>query len=138
LSPDLRRAFGPATERRRLLDAARSIVRAGLLAADPGRMVAEQLAIEDGVLHVAGVRHRLGSGRVVLVAAGKAAATMSAAAEAVLGPHLDAGLAVDVRKVRLVRRVRLLVARHPLPDERGLRASEAVEALAGGSGRPIC
>lgn len=131
-----RPATGPAKERLRLREAARAIVRAGLKAADPGRLVKRQLSVRHGVLHVAGLRHRLGRGRVVLVAAGKAATTMTAAAEAALGRHLDEGLAVDVQATaRPIRRSRILLARHPLPDERGVRAAREVEALVGGLDR---
>jgi len=93
--------------------------------------VRAHLRRQGGFLLAAGQRYRLGRGRVVLIAAGKAAATMSRAAETVLGDHLAEGLAVDTAPpARPLARTRLIVAGHPVPDERGEEAARAVEALA--------
>jgi glycerate 2-kinase len=79
---------------------------------------------------VAGLRHRAGHGRLVLVAAGKAASAMARAAEDVLGPALSDALAVDVSDYIPLARTRRLLAGHPVPDEAGRRAADEVEALA--------
>ncbi len=55
---------------------------------------------------------------------------MARAAEAVLGPRLQEGIAVSAAPGRGLRRVRLRIASHPLPDERGLEAAREVEELA--------
>jgi hydroxypyruvate reductase len=69
----------------------------------------------------------------VVVAAGKAAGTMARAAEEVLGDRISEALAVDIAEPRVpLGHTRLMVARHPLPDRRGLRAAAEVEALARG------
>jgi hydroxypyruvate reductase len=124
-------------DRLRLRRAARDILAAGLDAADPARLVRRHLRLDDDALFVAGVKHRFREGRrLVLVAAGKAAATMARAAEDVLGDRLSVGLAVDSSEPREpLARTRLRVARHPLPDRRGLRAAAEVESLARGLGR---
>jgi glycerate 2-kinase len=71
----------------------------------------------------------------VLVAAGKAAATMARAAERVLGRAIDDAIAVaPVGPPSYLRRTRLMLAGHPVPDARGARAAEAVLALAAGLG----
>jgi len=76
------------------------------------------------------MRHRVGHGRLVLIAAGKAASAMARAAEDALGPVASDALAVDVSdRIPLVRTRRLL-AGHPVPDEAGRRAADEVEALA--------
>jgi hydroxypyruvate reductase len=80
-------------------------------------------------LRVAGLSHRWGSGRVALVAVGKAASRMARAAEDVLGARLDEGLVVDVADTVDVRARRLL-AGHPVPDERGQAAAAEVLRLA--------
>ncbi len=118
-----------------LREAAASILRAGLEAADPARLVNEQLRLERGVLHVAGRIWRPGRGRLVMIAAGKAASSMARAAEATLGARLVTALAIDVTDDVPLRRTRRVVAGHPLPDERGLRAAAQVEDLARGLGR---
>jgi glycerate 2-kinase len=66
---------------------------------------------------------------VLVLAAGKAAPAMAAAAEAVLGARLTDGLAVASAAGPPLRRIRLLLAGHPLPDARGVAAAAAVEAL---------
>lgn len=82
-------------------------------------------------LSVGRARHRLGRGRVVVLAMGKAAVRMAAAAERVLGRHLDDGLAVCSADGPRLQRTRLLIAGHPIPDARGLRAADEVLDLAG-------
>jgi hydroxypyruvate reductase len=121
--------------RTRLRAAARSILGEALRAADPHRLVLRQLKLHAGVLQAAGVRHRLGRGRVVLVAVGKAAVPMARAAEEVLGGRLDQGVAVSTAAAGALEQVRLLTASHPVPDARGLAASVEVESLARGLGR---
>ncbi len=125
---------GQRWDRGRLRRAAREILAAGLEAADPERLVRRHLRVDDDSLTVAGVRHRFRKGRrVVLIAAGKAAGTMARAAEEVLGDRISEGLAVDIVEARPpLARTRLRIARHPLPDRRGLRAAAEVEALARG------
>jgi hydroxypyruvate reductase len=81
-------------------------------------------------LRVAGLRHHVGHGRLVLVAAGKAASAMARAAEDVIGPVLADALAVDVSDRIPLARTRRRLAGHPVPDEAGRRAADEVEALA--------
>jgi glycerate 2-kinase len=121
--------------RARLRGAARAILREALQAADPHRLVRRQLKLRAGFLEAGGVLYRLGRGRVVLVAIGKAAVPMARAAEEVLGERLDEGLAVSTASEGALERVRLLTASHPVPDARGLAAAAEVESLARGLGR---
>lgn len=71
----------------------------------------------------------------MLLAVGKAALTMAAAAERALGPSLVAGLAVCNAPGPRLARTRTLVAGHPIPDQRGLQAAAAAERLLAGLGR---
>ncbi len=129
-----------AARRRAFLRAAAgSLLQSALSAADPVRLVRRRIAVRGGVIRVAGLRQRVRRGRIVLVAAGKAALAMAAAAEERLGDALTTGLAVSTidavsrhsaSGVPRLRRVRLLGASHPVPDARGLAAAEEVEALA--------
>jgi glycerate 2-kinase len=121
--------------RAHLRAAAGAILHEALVAADPHRLVRRQLKLRAGVLEAAGVRHRLGRGRVAVVAAGKAAVPMARAAEEVLGDRLTLGLAVSTATQGALDRVGLRTASHPVPDARGLAAAAELEALARGLGR---
>jgi glycerate 2-kinase len=115
---------------RRLRLAASAILEAALEAADPFALVAGNLRITSRGLEACGRCVPVGRGRVVLLAAGKAAGAMSAAAESILGRRLDEGLAVVPAPVGSLQLVRTRVAGHPLPDARGIAAADAAEALA--------
>ncbi len=88
-----------------------------------------RLERRGGSLRIGRVAHRLGAGRLAVLAVGKAARAMAAAAEQSLGRHLDEGLAICSADAAPLRRTRVLVAGHPLPDARGLRAADEVFAL---------
>ncbi len=121
-------------DRLRLRRAAASILASGLSAAHPRRLVRKHLRRRGSILILPGFHHRLDRGRVVLVAAGKAASAMARAAEQILGERIAEGLAVDTAEREPLGRVRLKVAGHPVPDRRGLEAAAEVERLALGLG----
>jgi glycerate 2-kinase len=110
--------------------AARVILEEALGAADPSHLVASQLRVRRGALEAAGVNVPMGPGRIVLVAAGKAAVPMARAAEAALGRHLFEGIAVTSAGASALERVRVRLASHPVPDARGLAAAREIEELA--------
>jgi len=96
-------------------------------------------AIFDAVLTAAQVRplvlRALGgiapsSGRLLVVGAGKASGAMAAAVEEVWGDRVGDGLVV-VKDGHLApaRRIRLVEAGHPVPDERGAAAAREILAL---------
>ena len=88
----------------------------------------------DAVKPDAAVRRALSSatfdpaGEVLLVAAGKAAWRMAAAASAVLGDRLARGIVVTKygHVERPLPRIACYEAGHPVPDEKSFRATEAV------------
>ncbi len=121
----------PAWTPVRLRHAARVILTAALAAAHPGRRVREQLRREGRHVWIGGQRLSL-SGRLVVVAAGKAASLMARAAEQALGSAVDGGLVVDTSARVPLRRLRLRLAGHPLPDRRGLAAARELEVLVRG------
>jgi glycerate 2-kinase len=90
------------------------------------------LRLDGRRLTAAGEAFLLPRGRLLVVAAGKAAPAMAAAAEAVLGSRLTGGLAVSNAAGPALGRIRLLLSGHPLPDARGAAAAAAVEDLVRG------
>jgi len=74
-------------------------------------------------------------GRVLVVGAGKASGAMAAAAEEAWGDRIAAGVvAVKDGYTAPTRRVRLLEAGHPVPDERGGAAAREIRTLAESAG----
>ncbi|MGN6361773.1 MAG: glycerate kinase type-2 family protein [Thermomicrobiales bacterium] len=118
------------------LHTARELFTAAVAAVDGQAVVRRALHIEDGRLVIpdADVTHPLGHGRVIVVAIGKAAAAMAAAAEDVLGDHIAAGLAIT-KHGRASQapdghhRIPVREAGHPTPDEDGLKAAAEMRAL---------
>ena len=92
------------------------------------------LGLRGRRLRVAGLDHPLDRGRIVVIAIGKAAFTMAAAAEDVLGARIAGGIAVGVSAPPPLRRLEARVAGHPVPDARGQAAADEIERLAAGLG----
>jgi len=99
------------------------VIRAALDAALPDAAVARALE-----------RARLGSGRIVLIAIGKAAWQMANAAHVLLGPRISRGVVITKyghAKGELPR-TDVYEAGHPTPDAAGVRAAdEAIHAVRG-------
>jgi len=103
-----------------LRESARSIFDAALAAGDVRPLVARALAGTAPPER----------GRVLVVGAGKASGAMAAAVEAAWGDRVTDGLvAVKDGYLAPTRRVRLVEAGHPVPDERGARAAREIRAL---------
>ncbi len=70
-------------------------------------------------------------GRLLVVGAGKASGAMAAAVEEAWGSRVaDGVVAVKDGHLAPTRRIRLLEAGHPVPDERGAAAAREIRALA--------
>ncbi len=91
-------------------------------AADPAHQIARTL--HSDATHVVIGNETFTPRGVVLLAVGKAAQTMAAAAAVRLGAHLSHGLVIAKEDEGVARHPRLqyLVAGHPVPDERSLQA----------------
>ncbi|MFI0606943.1 MAG: glycerate kinase [Anaerolineae bacterium] len=116
---------GPAA---RLLE----ILGVAMQAVDPAALVASHLRLDGEQLHAGPVTVDLGAvDRVFLVAAGKAAATMAAAAERILGPRLSGGVAVTARGggIHRLERCTLHEGGHPLPDPSSLLAARQMARM---------
>ena len=121
----------PASSARPLL---RRIIGAGLRAADPVQAMARSVRRTGHRLHIGSHRYDLRRvERVVAVGAGKASARMAQALEGVLGARLERGLVVVKHGHRVpTRRVTVMEAGHPVPDQAGIDAAQRLrECLAG-------
>ena len=111
------------------------VLRAALAAVDAGAAVSRAVARAGGGLVICGsplAENR----RLWVLAAGKAAAAMAAAFEALAGDRIAGGLAItkDGHGVPL-KRIALREAGHPVPDARSEAAAREALALVGGAGR---
>jgi glycerate 2-kinase len=105
--------------------AARAIFDAALAAGDARPLV---LGALDAI-------HPPARGRIIVVGAGKASGAMAAAMESALGDQVSGGVvAVKDGHLAPTRRIRLLEAGHPVPDERGARAAAEILATARAAG----
>ncbi|PDW00133.1 glycerate kinase type-2 family protein [Candidatus Chloroploca asiatica] len=115
------------------------IIATALAAVDPAAAVARYLRREGNTLLVGERRFDLATlDRVIIVGAGKAGAPMAYAAAQVLDDKLSAGLVVvkDGHLAELPQptppsfgRLHLVEAGHPVPDERGVAAAQAMVDL---------
>lgn len=116
---------------------ARAIWETALAAGDVDPLVRRALWREDGSVHADDLTVDLSALRRVLVlGAGKAAAPMARAVEAILGDHIAGGLVVVKDGYGgPTRTVRVVEASHPVPDERGQAAALDLRRLAESAGR---
>jgi glycerate 2-kinase len=115
----------------------RSWFRAALDRVEPGAAVQRFLRRDGRDLLVDGRRLPV-RGRVYVVAVGKAAVGMALGAEGVLGQLPFEGIAITKDGHATgprPARVRVYEAGHPIPDERGVRATQAVLEMIGKAGK---
>jgi hydroxypyruvate reductase/glycerate 2-kinase len=102
------------------------VAEAGLVACDPGLAVERLVQLDGDELIVDDSRHRLHpEGRILVLGSGKASLKIALALERILGDRVHGGTVV-VRHgsaAAVPRRIELLEASHPLPDERSVAAA---------------
>jgi hydroxypyruvate reductase len=117
------------TERKRR-DRVWDIMSAALAAVDPAQAIRQNVSLEGDSLRIGQRSYDLaGYDRIFVAGGGKAGSPMVAAIEEILGQRVTAGL-VNVKHGHLppeaaaVRRVEIVEAGHPTPDEAGRRGAE--------------
>jgi hydroxypyruvate reductase len=117
------------------------ILAAALDAVEPAAAIQHHLRREHSLLHVGPDTYNLDAyERVFVVGAGKAGAPMARATAEVLGPYLSEGIVIikdegpetaSTPAAAEDTPLALLAARHPLPDERGVAATQRIADLLG-------
>ena len=113
--------------RAQLRSAVRRILRKGLAAVEPGRLVAAHLRKGGDALRIAGVA--VNPRRLFVVSVGKAAVPMARTAHGILGDRLAAAIVIGPGEAKRMPRTRSFVAGHPVPDAAGVRAGRCVIEL---------
>src|SRR5690349_2067049 len=118
----------PASPVRPLLT---KMLREALASVEAGHALRRAVSKHGNALRIARRRYDLRDyDRVVVVGAGKAAATMARAIEPLVGRRLDEGLVI-VKYGHWVptKRIAVVEAGHPLPDRAGVTATRRIMAL---------
>lgn len=108
--------------------AARRILKAGLDAVEPGRLVRAHIRANARGVSLGGVRLKA-SQRLLMVSVGKAAVPMARAAHVVLGERIAAAIVIAPGRVPKMARTIGFTSGHPMPDAAGVQAGKAVLRL---------
>ncbi len=98
----------------------------------PGAAIKKYCRLDGGILYVDGNSYDLDLfTRIIVLGAGKAGATMALAIEEILGDRLSEGI-ITVKYDHLERLQKIIIyeAGHPVPDENGHLAAQAIYQLA--------
>lgn len=115
----------------------RKIFTAAVERVDPRTLLRERLRLRGETLRISGAGLERAIDlrdfdRIFVLGAGKATARLAAALEELLADRISAGvIAVKYGYTEPLRRIRIIEAGHPLPDEQGLKAAAEIEQLAG-------
>ncbi len=112
------------------------IFRAGVERVNPYQMLKQHARLDDGRLRFSFEGNEgeidLRGKKIFVLGAGKAAAPMAKAIEEILGEGLEGGIvSTKYGHAEPLKKVQVVEAGHPVPDENSLRAGEAMRALAG-------
>ena len=111
----------------RLREHLEQIYQAALEAVDPGPAVRRALSLSDFELRAQGRTYNLRSYRhIFLVGVGKASVPMAEALLALFPREVHAGVLVTRDQPRQIPGMEVLQTGHPIPDRRGLAASEKI------------
>jgi len=114
-----------------------AIFKAGVKAVDPFQAVKNFLRVEGDFLHLPNHTFNLSVFKnIYVIGAGKASAYMALALEEMLGDSLNGGLViVKYSHGASLKKIKLIEAGHPVPDENGLCGAQALVELAKGFGK---
>ncbi|HNP60958.1 MAG TPA: glycerate-2-kinase family protein, partial [Nitrospirales bacterium] len=109
----------------------KSLLNAGLNACNPAQAIADTLHLHKNRLQVQDIQYDLTHyDRIICVGAGKASAQMAMALEQVLGDKLEGGTIIVPDGYGVpCDKVGIFEAAHPMPDERGVKATKQLLAL---------
>ena len=122
---------------RKLREAAVDIIEHGIRAADPYAATMHLLGLDGDRLCVGPLEYDLREWEhIYVIGAGKATQTIALALEEVLGDRITDGLVILKRgEERRLRRVRIIEAAHPVPDEESYRGAQEIVRIARQAGR---
>ncbi|MDP2683357.1 MAG: glycerate kinase [Deltaproteobacteria bacterium] len=105
-----------------------SIFYAGVEAVDPYRLVLQAVRLDERNLKIGDMSYDLNHFKnIIVIGAGKAAAPMAQAIESVLGRFIaDGRIIVKYGHAAILKRIKVMEASHPVPDEAGVKETENI------------
>lgn len=121
-------SHGNAEGRRIVLD----VLEYALKAVDSSERVRTIASLEADILKVGSLTFDLSKvGDIYVIGAGKGASSIAEALEDLVGDRIKKGLVIEKRgQGRSLRRIDVIEAGHPVPDEDGVRASKGIFGIA--------
>lgn len=115
----------------RLRRDAQEIFQAGVNAVNPINAIRKHVRLKDRLMTVEDTKYDLTQfARVYVLGIGKASAAMGQAMEGLLGEKLSSGLVITKYDHGLpLRKIQLIEAGHPVPDEAGFRGAQRIVGL---------
>ena len=109
----------------------RVIFEAGLVASDPVRLLGRHLRVDGEILFAGERLYDLAQhSNLYVIGAGKATAKMALAVEALVGERIAGGIVIVKRGHTVpLRKVEVVEAGHPIPDQAGVNATETIIGL---------
>ena len=107
------------------------IFNAAVASVQPQHLMPAHLFINDGLLHIIDQTFPVSNlPSIYVIGAGKASAAMALATEQVIANFITSGLVVTKYNHALsLQKIRCMEAAHPVPDERGVRGTQAAIEL---------
>jgi len=117
---------------RRMRTEAMEILNAGLLMADPGKATHDLVKLKGKTLFIGEKQYPLSSvSKIYVIGAGKATFPIAKALDIILGKHITEGIVTCKEgQEGTLEQISLRLASHPIPDEKGMAASEEILSLA--------
>jgi glycerate 2-kinase len=104
-----------------------AILTEALTAIEVGKAIKRRIRFVDGVISVDQQPIEVSKfRRIVLVALGKASVRMARAVEELMGDAIDRGIVVTDRRAKEHLKSEIIVAGHPLPDSKSLKAAQSI------------
>ena len=110
---------------------AETIFSAGVRAVAPQAAIEKHCRFDDNILHVGDREYQLDRyAHIYVIGCGKAAASMAAVMENMLGDRITAGIVtVKYKHTADLNRVQIVEAGHPIPDDNGCQGAESIVNL---------
>ena len=105
-----------------------SIFHAGVEAVNPYRLVLEAVRLDDRSLKIENISYDLNHfKKIIVIGGGKATAPMAQAIESILGRFItDGRIIVKYGHAAKLKRIKVMEASHPVPDEAGVKGTEEI------------